>query len=630
MEGAVTPRSPRGRTHGYRAGLAVAAAVLLAIVAPHLADPALHDLVTVITGAIAVLVAGPVVARDAAARSAAESERDLLHEAIATLPCHFAVFDRKNVLIACNDAYRALHAHGFATARGRVTYEHLMREVARRTVPPDQVEAEVQRRVTAHAVDSHQSFERVYPGDIWVRVEKHRLSGGEMAGMAIDITALKRAEEKVVHLATHDALTGLGNRGAFQETLAARLRSGEPAALLLVDLDGFKQVNDAHGHAVGDALLLEVGRRIGRTLRARDRAFRLGGDEFAVVLAGLGAEEVATLAGGLVVALSRPAVIEGLTVGVSASIGSAIAPTDGAEPDALMIAADLALYEAKRGGRQRVVAFRPELRRANEREAWLRDELARALVGEGLELHWQPQVSLPSRTLVGAEALLRWRHPHDGSLLLPGDFLDVAASAGLMPAIDAWVLRTALAQARCWQGVAGAPQRVAINASPRSLADPGFPALVTAELRVACLPAAALEIEVPESIATRDLDRISDGLARLRDAGVKVALDDFGGGLSAVQHRPCRAVARGHVEARSVDRLGPARQSALAGSAARNDGDRAEPRLEVVAEGVETEGQAFALRREGCTVVQGRLAGEPVEAGVLVAPHAAPELRAIA
>lgn len=430
----------------------------------------------------------------------------------------------------------------------------------------------------------------------------------------IDVTALNAAQARAEHLAWHDVLTGLPNRAAFDRALYALSPEDlNGAALLLVDLDRFKAVNDQHGHAAGDTLLREVAIRMRDALRPDDLACRLGGDEFAVLLRGADAvRHVAQTAARLSRALRRPLLIEGVEVPLSASIGFARYPTHAATADGLKRAADLALYHVKHDGRDGIVEYAPALGEAGQRRLLLREALSRAVAQNEFQLAWQKQVFAVGGALRGAEALLRWPGSPFGSALSPAEFLPLAVEAGLMPAIDAWVLEAALCQVSEWGERQEAPPIVAVNISASTLADRNFPARAAEALLRHRLPASVLEIEIPEDIAARDLDRLSEVLHGLRAIGVKLALDDFGGGLSSVAH-----LVRLPVDIVKLDRSivsglpeGERERAVLRAVA----GIARSMNIPLLAEGVENEAQIFTLRREGCEIMQGYLYGRPVSA----------------
>ncbi|WP_146422816.1 putative bifunctional diguanylate cyclase/phosphodiesterase [Humitalea rosea] len=454
------------------------------------------------------------------------------------------------------------------------------------------------------------------------------LVGGESVVLTIiDITPLKQAQAQAEHLAEHDPLTGLANRARFRAALEAiALEGAEGGALLLIDLDNFKATNDRYGHAAGDAMLIAVAARMGEGIRPGDVCCRLGGDEFAIIAPRTDEQGARAIAARLQAHLRESVCFQGIELGIAASIGIAVSPDHGRTADELQRAADLALYGVKQAGRNAALVFHPALREAVDRRETLRDALIAALNENEFHLVFQPQREVGTQRMVGAEALLRWHSSRLGRDVPPSELFPVASEARLLHAIDAWVLEEALRQLAIWRDQPGAPPVVAINASVLSLRDPGYADRVAGALLRHGVAPATLEIEIPEDLAARDIAPIEATLARLRAIGVLLALDDFGGGLSSLQH-----VVRLPVQRLKLDR------SIVAGLD-RSPGHRAVLRatvalargmgIEVLAEGVETEAEAFAIRREGCTVIQGWLTGRPERADVLVPPLAISALRA--
>ena len=656
--------------------------------------------------------------------------------------------------------------HAFDTLPRPLQYVGLMREAARRTVPAQELEAEVARRVAAHFGEAASSFERLYPGDRWMSIIKRRLAGGEVAGFAIDITDLKRREAAIAqsearyralvdtasvgiwhldaggrtlfangrlaalfdgqappglhgsglrlgpsslpghpfgfppgqevevvveragsarrhllvatsgwlageggregageggregggegedeagrkgavagcvltlidvtalkaaqagmaYMASHDPLTGLENRARFEAALARLLGLPERCTLMLVDLDHFKAANDRHGHLAGDEILRRAAGRITAMLLPGQLAFRLGGDEFAVLLPGTGEAPAEALGTRLIEALAVPYRVGAVRAVLSASIG--VAMPSGAAPSLhrLVHEADLALYEVKRSGRSSVAVFRDALQAAHADRQRLHEELHCALGRDELALVYQPQVDTATGRLVGVEALLRWHSRGLGRSVPPGEFLPAAAVMGLLPAIDAWVLGTAVRQMAAWAREGGLPPVVAINVSVGGLLDPGFPAQVAAALALHDLPGSALEIEVSERAALCDLDGIRATLQGLRALGVRLALDDVGGDLSRFAHLTRLPVHRLKLDrAVVVGSDGSEHEQALLRALL---AFARELELETVAEGVELETQLRALRREGCHVIQGFLTGRPVPPEQLGRPLGAAE-----
>ncbi len=348
--------------------------------------------------------------------------------------------------------------------------------------------------------------------------------GRRLASLSIEAAA-------GVPVARTDSLTGLSDRQWFRERLATLLDgpdNTDRVAVLMIDLDRFKAVNDSHGHPVGDALLQVVGQRLRSATREGDVVSRLGGDEFAVALQTPAAAEALGLR--LVDLLSRPYLVEGHIAIVGASIGVAIGPRDGADPAALVRAADLALYQAKEDGRQTMRVFNQGMDgRARARHALL-DDLRRALALQQFEVHYQPQTNLASRELIGFEVLVRWRHPEHG-LVPPDRFIPLAEEMGLIIPIGEWVLRTACREAMSWPGQLA----VAVNVSAKQLADRDrLPRVVQAALAMTGLPAQRLEVEITESALVRHEKEALHVLHALRAMGVRVSMDDFGTGYSSL------------------------------------------------------------------------------------------------
>ncbi|MFC0408548.1 putative bifunctional diguanylate cyclase/phosphodiesterase [Roseomonas elaeocarpi] len=465
------------------------------------------------------------------------------------------------------------------------------------------------------------------PGD------SRRLSRRAAVLTLIDISALKSAQARAEHLAWHDVLTGLHNRAAFEHALGGLARRlgegaavergnetsgnvGDSTVLLLLDLDHFKETNDRFGHRAGDGLLRAAAGRMG--VVPDSHAFRIGGDEFAVLVRAP-AEAAPALAARLSRAFAAPVQENGAELPLSASIGYACAPRDGATPEQLLHAADLALYSVKRGGRGGVAGYAPEMLAAAQQRHRLRAALPGALAGDGLALAWQPQFALNGGALRGVEALLRWPASPLGREARPDEFLPEAKAAALLPAIDLWVLDTALAQVAAWHGegrwqdeVFLGGLTVAINISAATLRDLGFPATVEAALRRHGVPPPCLEIEIPEEVAAAELDAMVPVLERLQALGVRLALDDFGGGMSSLVHLVRLPVDRLKLD-RSIAAGLPQGQRELAilravVALAQSLG------IPVLAEGLENEVQARLLAREGCDEGQGFLLGRPLAA----------------
>ena len=425
---------------------------------------------------------------------------------------------------------------------------------------------------------------------------------------------LRRAVAHASHLASHDVLTGLPNRALLQDRLRQaavefRRRGSGALAVLCLDLDHFKEVNDTLGHGAGDRLLSEVALRFSACLREADTVARLGGDEFAVVLADLAQPgDAAALAERLREAMERPFDLDGHQAVVGVSIGIAVAESpETVDPARLMQEADLALYDAKAEGRNAYRFFASHMNATLQARRALEADLRAAMAGNELRLHFQPQVDLPSRRLTGAEALLRWEHPVRGNVP-PDAFIGLAERTGLIVPLGAWVLEEACRTAMGWEQ----PLKVAVNVSVVQFRHAGFLGTVRRVLERTGLPPARLELEVTESLLLADTEEVLLTLNRLRDMGVAIAMDDFGTGYSSLSYlRRFRfdkvKIDRGFVRGLGDDPSAAAIVRAIVGMTEAL-GIRAN------AEGVETEEQAARLGTEGCGEVQGYLFGRPLEA----------------
>jgi diguanylate cyclase (GGDEF)-like protein len=428
-----------------------------------------------------------------------------------------------------------------------------------------------------------------------------------LAGMAragITVTDRLRDSER---RALTDELTGLGNRRDLVARLDDVLARGGPVALLLIDLDGFKELNDTLGHHAGDQVLRQIGPRLAGALRQRAALARLGGDEFAVVLAP-GDEATASAAGlALRSALEASFAVEGMAVHVDASVGIALHPAHGADAIGLLRSADVAMYEAKRMRTGHEVYLATRDRHSRDRLGLI-GELRSAIDEDRLVLHYQPKASLRTGEVHGVEALVRWRHPRRG-LLGPGQFLPLAEQSGLTRALTAWVLDRALAEIGAYREE-GRELTVAVNLGPADLFDSGLPGEVQRVLEARGFTPAALRLEVSEELVMADPQRTTDVLDRLRALGVAVGLDDFGAGQSSFSHlKDLRLdelkVDRGFVLGMEADR----RDAAIVRTTI-DLGRRLG--LHVVAEGVETAATWEALAAAGCDEAQGEFLSRPL------------------
>ena len=409
-----------------------------------------------------------------------------------------------------------------------------------------------------------------------------------------------------------DALTGLAGRDELRRRIAAQLasfeRGAEGFAVLCIDLDRFKAVNDTLGHPIGDALLRKVAERLVKAARREDLVARLGGDEFAVVQVGAGQPDAAeALAARLVDLVGRAYVVDGHMLNIGASVGVAVAPTDGDDADVLLKNADLALYRAKADGRGMFRFFEPDMDVKMQARRSLEIDLRRALALKEFELAYQPQVSARDGTVTGFEALLRWRQPERG-LVSPADFIPLAEEIGVIGPIGDWVLRTACAEAARWpHGVS-----LAVNLSPVQFRGAKLVATVTSALAQSGLPADRLELEITEGALLDNTDAVLGVLNALRELGVRISMDDFGTGYSSLSYLQKFPFTKIKIDQSFVRRMEESADCSAIVRAVIALGRSLG--MKTTAEGVETEAQRERIRAEGCTEIQGYLTGKPMSA----------------
>ncbi|HEY3124221.1 MAG TPA: EAL domain-containing protein, partial [Thermoanaerobaculia bacterium] len=465
-----------------------------------------------------------------------------------------------------------------------------------------------------------QCFRRKDGSHVWVLENANLIEGqdgkpGIIEGTIIDITERKRAEEKVKHLAFHDSLTGLPNRLLFSDRLRVGMvhanRYREKLAVLFLDIDRFKVINDSLGHSIGDELLRRIAERVGGCIRQEDTIARLGGDEFTVLLPGIAKEEdAATIANKILEAVRLPFFIEHRELFITTSIGVTLYPDDGADPETLVRNADTSMYRAKEQGRDNYQLYAPAMNtRALERLS-LESRLRQALQNRELVVHYQPLIELATGQIRGAEALLRWQHPELG-LVPPGDFISIAEASGLIVPIGQWVLRTACAQASAWQK-SGYPLSVAVNLSSRQFQQADLVFQVTEALQEANLSPASLDLEITESNAMQNAELSISALWDLKNLGLSLSMDDFGTGYSSLNYLKRFPIDRIKIDQSFVRDV--TRDPDDAAIAAAIIAMAHSLKLTAVAEGVETEAQLEFLRAQKCDEMQGYLFSPPVPA----------------
>jgi len=432
-----------------------------------------------------------------------------------------------------------------------------------------------------------------------------------------DVTDRKVIQQRIQHLAYHDNLTGLPNRGLLQDRLARSVaraeRSGRKVAVLFIDLDNFKNINDTLGHDVGDELLRQVSRRLSECVRLEDTIARQGGDEFIVLLDNLEeGRNASVVAQKILNSLRQPLFLGGTEQHVSGSVGIALYPEDGRDAQTLMKNADTAMFHGKSLGKNTYQYFTAQMNIAVKRRMTLESALRRAVLQRDFVLHYQPQIDLDSGEIIACEALVRWK-TEDSGVVMPGDFIPLAEETGLINEIGEWVLREGCRQAKEWRDMGLSPlRRMAINLSARQFADKGFLDMVTRVLADTGLPASCLELEITESQVMRQTEGMIQLLNKLSEMGVQLAIDDFGTGYSSLSYLKRLPIQKLKIDQSfirdiTVDPNDTAIVVAIINMARSLD-------LATIAEGVETAGQLALLRSKGCNVGQGFYFSAPVTA----------------
>jgi diguanylate cyclase (GGDEF)-like protein len=440
-----------------------------------------------------------------------------------------------------------------------------------------------------------------------IQIVGQPMADGGFVATHEDVTERKLAEARIAHMAHHDGLTGLPNRLLFRERLEDALdlaAQGGHFQVLCLDLDHFKDVNDALGHPVGDKLLQQVSARLLQEIGLNDTVARLGGDEFAVIQIGAELRESSELAQRLIATLSAPYEIDGQHIIIGCSVGIALAPQDATDPVALLKAADLALYRAKTDGRGTYQFYEAEMDARLQARRVLELDLRNALANEEFEVHYQPQINLDSNSISGFEALLRWNHPERG-MVSPAVFIPVAEETGLIGRIGAWVLKAACSEAMSWPDNI----KVAVNLSPVQFKSSALILDVSSALGVSGLRASRLELEITESVMLQDTEAVLRTLHQIQELGVRISMDDFGTGYSSLSYLRKFPFNKIKIDQSFVRDLSERADSAaiIKAVAAMS----ASLGMDTTAEGVETLDQLDRVRHEGCTEVQGYYYSRP-------------------
>lgn len=524
------------------------------------------------------------------------------------------MFDADQKVVICNDKYAQMYALPPNLCEPGTPLAAILEHRFAKGIYQDEAPAEYRPENVRGVSSVAESVHKLASGQS-ITVVRRPMKNGGWVSTHEDITHRLRLEDRIAHLALHDGLTDLPNRTLLRERLEQALLSahaGESVAVLCLDLDHFKEVNDTLGHAVGDTLLQTVAERLKSCVRRTDTVARIGGDEFVVVQVSADPiKEAAILSERFLAKVTAPYEISGHHVVIGTSIGIAVSPRDGSDYDTLLQNADIALYRSKTAGKGIYHFFEQGMNEHLQARRSLERDLRRALVKGELELHYQPILNLERNAIGACEALLRWRHPERG-LIGPSEFIPLAEESGLIAPMGDWVLRQACAEAKTWP----TDVRVAINLSAVQFKSPKLPKIIQHALSASGLPANRLEIELTENVLLKNSEAVRAILEEIHSMGVRITLDDFGAGYSSLSY-----LRTFQFDKIKIDRC------FIADFASGNEAARAIVRaiaglgsdlgIATVAEGVETEEQMQHMREEGMSEIQGFLFSRPVPAAAL-------------
>jgi diguanylate cyclase (GGDEF)-like protein/PAS domain S-box-containing protein len=518
------------------------------------------------------------------------------------------MIDQDEKIIVCNQRFLDIYGHPPELVKPGANMRDVLQATFARGVLAQITAEQLQQEFTERLDRDLSTSHRQLTDGRTIMIMRRRMAHGGWVATYEDITERRKAEERIAHMARHDALTDLPNRVLFREKMdegLAQVRThGDSMAVLCLDLDNFKSVNDTLGHPIGDKLLMIVAQRLTQVVGEGETIARLGGDEFAVLQIAPQPHAAETLARRLVEAVSEPIAIDGHEINNAVSIGIAVTPTDGIEADKLMKCADLALYRAKADGRGVYRFFAPEMDARIQVRRKLEIELRKALGHGEFSLVFQPLVRMVDNELIGMEALLRWNHAELGTVS-PVDFIPLAEDTRLIVPIGEWVLRTACIEAMRWSR----PLRLAVNLSPVQLKSRGFMAMVASALAASGLPPTRLELEITEAVLLQDDAGTLAMLHQLRNLGVRICMDDFGTGYSSLSYLRSFPFDKIKIDRSFVAHTTDSKDGAAIIGAIAALGTSLG--IETTAEGVETAEQYEMVRQQGCTEAQGYYLSRP-------------------
>jgi diguanylate cyclase (GGDEF)-like protein/PAS domain S-box-containing protein len=546
----------------------------------------------------------------------AEDRSRMLKEAVDSLQIGITFSDASGKIVYVNPSEARMHGYDVEDLIGREARGFASGQIRRQAPPENQREGAAWRRESVNLKRTGEEFP-VLLTSIPVRDREQRYLG--IVTTCEDISEQKEAEEKINRLAYFDLLTGLPNRGMFldrlHQSLALANRDGSCVALVFLDLDKFKDVNDTIGHVAGDMLLCEVALRLAGCIRDSDILARLGGDEFVVLLTSATCQErISAAVQRIQEIFAKPFQIDGRTIYSSASIGIALYPDDSHDASSLFRCADTAMYHAKNQGRGKFRFFSEEMNQKNMRRVALENSLRRGLEKGEFFLHYQPQWDLNTNKMAGVEVLLRWQSEEFG-LMPPSEFIPLIEESDLIFTIGEWMLKSACLQARRWAEEGHPELKVAVNISGKQLKQPEFVEILTRIIRESGVDPRSLELEFTESIIMEDVERTIEKLAALKLMGVQLSIDDFGTGYSSLNYLKHFPVDRIKIDRSFVTDVYSSSDDAAIVEAIITMAQRL--KLKVLAEGVENSDQLHYLTRVGCDEVQGFYLAMPMPADAL-------------